>query len=142
MSWTETLGTDGYEMHMNSPIPGLPLIAVAAVAATAFAMSSLRAPPGMVTVRPLPAPAARGGARAQLEELVRYVRLYVLQNGAMPTALEDLVKAGFLEDVPNDPWGRPIRLVVLDAGQRDFRVVSHGPDGQEQSADDLSAGGR
>jgi hypothetical protein len=52
------------------------------------------------------------------------------------------VEAGFLEEAPMDPWGRPVGLLVLDGATRDFRLFSVGPDGDEKSEDDIVVGPR
>ena len=65
------------------------------------------------------------------------MKLYVLERNALPDALADLVKAGFLDELPRDPWGREIQLQVRDAAKREFRLLSLGPDGEAQTPDDL-----
>ncbi len=155
-SWT----ADGLEVRMHAPVPVMPL-ALAAGAAFGLAVGGRRARsmvsvrPGMPLEMPLPMPdvpeepaeegsdgARQQRARADLDELMRYVRLYLLEQNALPGSLDDLVKQGFLDQLPGDPWGRPYRLVVEDATAKRFRVASDGPDGKAGTADDLGSGPR
>jgi hypothetical protein len=145
----QVYGRDGMELHIAAPIPLMPILIAAVGAAAAFGVRSATqgsfTPP--MVVEPIPDEGPLGAsretqARAQLEELVRYVQLYVVERNKLPGSFQDLVDAGFLEETPQDPWGRPVGLLVLDAAKRDFRVHSAGPDGEEKSADDLVVGPR
>lgn len=53
-----------------------------------------------------------------------------------PSALGDLVAAGYLHGIPRDAWGRPLRVVcpgrIDTAG---FDVSSDGPDGEPGGTD-------
>ncbi len=147
----QVFNRDGLEMHLSAPIPMLPiaLVAVGVGAATMLATrrGAMESMPGIPLImvdpeEPVTAEIATVRARVQLEELVRYVSLFVLERGELPASLEALVKAGYLEALPEDPWGRPVLLIVFDAAKRDFRLVSVGPDGEEKSPDDILAGPR
>ncbi|MEO8874147.1 MAG: type II secretion system protein GspG [Polyangiaceae bacterium] len=51
-------------------------------------------------------------------------------SGKCPPALEDLVRGGYLRDLPLDAWGHSLRLTC--PGRRDaagFDLESDGPDG-------------
>lgn len=145
MAWTETFNRDGMELTLHSPVPLLPiLVGIGAGAALAFrsvAMPMREIEIGEPDVIVVPEEGS-GETQAQLEDLARYVKLYVLERGEMPAALGDLVKAGMIDAVPVDAWGNEVRLVVVDAATRAFRVVSAGPDGSLKTDDDLVAGGR
>jgi hypothetical protein len=49
-------------------------------------------------------------ATVDMEELARRVAAYRQQTGALPSAWEDLIRAGLLRTVPRDPTGSPYRL--------------------------------
>lgn len=70
--------------------------------------------------------------RASIGDASRAVASYrAASGGKCPGAMEDLVRAGHLLDVPIDGWSRPLRLVC--PGRKDpkgFDVVSDGPDGE------------
>ena len=93
--------------------------------------------------RPDQARAAR--AQADIGALSSALNLYRLDNGAYPTTeqgLEALVtrpatapvpsnwaNGGYLDRVPDDPWGRP--YIYLSPGVNGpFDIVSHGADGR------------
>lgn len=69
--------------------------------------------------------------RAMIGDTSRAVASYRAANAQKcPASMEDVVRAGFLLDVPLDGWDRPLRLVC--PGRKDpkgFDVVSDGPDG-------------
>jgi len=146
----QVFGRDGLELHISSPIPMLPIMAVAVGASVALMVPrramSLRDAKPMIIDEPKEWPEEEGDAtaraRTQLEELVRYVNLFVLERGELPASLQDLVKAGFLESLPEDPWGNAVLLVVFDVAKRAYRIVSVGPDGEEKTPDDILVGPR
>lgn len=148
-TWTP----DGMELRMHAPIPLLPVVAAVAAGAGMFMArrAEMRFRPGAIELpmeapmeeppmeEPVPdAEALTVKARADLDELTRYVRLYLLEQNALPKGLDDLVKQGFLDALPRDPWDRPYRLLVLDAAAKRFQLVSDGPDGKPGTPDDLS----
>jgi general secretion pathway protein G len=57
-------------------------------------------------------------------------------NGDCPRALADVVKGGYVTEMPIDAWGRPLRLTC--PGRRDpqgFDISSDGPDGEPGGLD-------
>jgi general secretion pathway protein G len=57
-------------------------------------------------------------------------------DGKCPRQLEDLGTLGYLTDVPDDAWGRPLRLVC--PSRRDgvpYDLSSDGPDGEPGGLD-------
>jgi general secretion pathway protein G len=70
--------------------------------------------------------------RASIGDATRAIASYRAANaGKCPPTLEDVVRAGYLLDVPLDGWDRPLRVVC--PGRKDpkgFDVVSDGPDGE------------
>jgi hypothetical protein len=149
-----TWGADGIELRLNAPIPVLPIAFGVGAAAALVTMrhggmmreTSLAR--SRVVVRPAPAPEAVPGdraltrARADLDELMRVVRLFALDKNRLPATLDDLVTEHFLESVRLDPWDHAYRLVVTDAKTRAFKVVSDGPDGRPGTPDDVAVAAR
>jgi general secretion pathway protein G len=83
-------------------------------------------------------------AITDLQQIHKAGELYYLQNpGKIPT-IEDLIREdengqAFLpgyENAPQDPWGNPYEIFQLQ-GTRNFAVFSRGPDGTEDTDDDL-----
>jgi general secretion pathway protein G len=57
-------------------------------------------------------------------------------EGKCPRQLEDLETLGYLTEVPDDAWGRPLRLVC--PGRREgvpYELSSDGPDGEPGGLD-------
>jgi general secretion pathway protein G len=55
---------------------------------------------------------------------------------ACPTSLTELVSGGYLQELPRDAWGHPLRVVC--PGRKDargFDVSSDGPDGEPGGRD-------
>jgi general secretion pathway protein G len=75
--------------------------------------------------------------RASIDLVDRSVYAYRADHsGACPRDLADLVSGGYARDVPQDAWGRPLRLTC--PGHRDargFEVSSDGPDGEPGGLD-------
>lgn len=69
--------------------------------------------------------------RASIGAAERAVAAYRADHGGTcPKELRELVGGGYVRDVPEDAWGRPLRLDC--PGRRDpagFDLVSDGPDG-------------
>ena len=70
--------------------------------------------------------------RATIGDAARAVTSFrAASGGKCPSGMEELVRAGYLLDIPLDGWDRPLRLVC--PGRKDpkgFDVVSDGPDGE------------
>ena len=83
-------------------------------------------------------------AKADLAAIHSTVKLYFIENGSVPT-LEELIEEddkgqAFLEgydEVPKDPWGNPYYIAVDRDNPRNYAVWSNGPDGIEDTEDDL-----
>ena len=81
--------------------------------------------------------AKAASARRDLAALASEVRGYRATVGALPATIEALgFRTGFVfgRNKPNDPWRNPYRYEVEGAG---FVVLSHGPDGQLGTKDDV-----
>ena len=84
-------------------------------------------------------------AKADLSSIDTAVQLYAMRKGRIPE-MEELITPddngqAFLpnyEEEPNDPWGNPYIIRGLD-GRLNYEVISYGPDGDEDTEDDLSS---
>lgn len=56
------------------------------------------------------------------------------ETGYPPASLAAL---GLDDDVLTDPWGNPYRYLLTDATERGYEIISDGPDGQPETADDV-----
>ena len=148
-----TWDDNGMSLSSQGPIP-MGMVFVGAVAASVMVpmIAMRRQAPGFA-----PPPIGIGGgpggpgnnnARLQIDiakmmarDAARHVRSYLLQNGALPTSLSELVKVEMLRKVPTDAWQNPFWLVVTDAEKNSFQIVSAGPDGKRGTDDDIAVDG-
>jgi general secretion pathway protein G len=81
--------------------------------------------------------AAVRATRAALSTAERAVFAYRADHaGECPRGLSEVVKGGYVAEMPIDAWGRPLRLTC--PGRRDplgFDVSSDGPDGEPGGLD-------
>jgi len=82
-------------------------------------------------------------AKTDLKLIHDGVKTYKLLNRRLPESLDELVEPNekgqsILESLPDDPWGNPYVLVEGETS-RTFEVISWGPDGDEETEDDLSS---
>ena len=89
--------------------------------------------------------------RTQLSRLHDSVECYLLDTGALPTSLDDLMLLPrhlanprlwdgpyFAEGVPLfDLWGEPYGYKVLEPAGAKYRIWSNGPDRRSLTADDI-----
>ena len=137
VTWNE----DGLVISMQSPVPLLPVVFVAAGAAAFLGVSRTSM---MSEVRMVPGGMDQGGdieaemdlelAKIQAEMLVEAVEFHRLAKGQIPDSLDELVKEGLMGSVPQDPWGGSYRLRA-EAGS--FVVESAGPDRRYGTPDDV-----
>lgn len=73
--------------------------------------------------------------RANLSALERAVLDYVLQQGKLPSSLQEISRFAPLGITLEDAWGRRIKYEKLSADN--FRLISAGPDGIFGTNDDL-----
>jgi hypothetical protein len=137
MTWNE----DGLVLDVRAPVPVLP-IAIMAGAVGYLAMGGYADMPDEEWVMevPMPVPGDEAEMDAQLaaiqgEMLVDAVSFYRLENGRLPASLRDVVDAGLMGELPEDPWGGAYRL--RSVGDRAFVVESAGPDRAFDTADDV-----
>lgn len=82
-------------------------------------------------------------AKTDLKLIHDGVKTYKLLNRRLPESLDELIEPNekgqsILESLPDDPWGNPYVLVEGETS-RTFEVISWGPDGDEETEDDLSS---
>ena len=82
-------------------------------------------------------------AKADVRAIADAVRRYRTQTGKLPDSLETLATKdergrSELEELPKDPWDHDY---ILREGDRptEFEVISMGPDGSENTEDDISS---
>ncbi len=159
MAFFTTWNRDGIAIHMHGPIP-LAGVMVAAVAvaipffsATRMSTRAMDLPdlvvdtgkeeakkkPGPRPLRPMPpaGPARIIKAQAHAAQIGRYVRTFMLTENRLPSDLQELVSSGTVGRLPKDPWGQAYTLRVIDKRTRRFQVISAGPDGLFDTADDV-----
>ncbi|HEX6811434.1 MAG TPA: type II secretion system major pseudopilin GspG [Planctomycetota bacterium] len=84
-------------------------------------------------------------ALADVRTIADAVRLYRSKNGKLPSleelATKDEKGRSMLEELPKDPWNNDY---ILREGDRptEFEVISMGPDGSENTDDDISSKGK
>ncbi len=104
-----------------------------------------------------PEQARRTKAEIQITSLETALKLYKLDNGSYPPTLRDLAassqpgsddsdpsKAGYLEKgkVPKDPWGNDFIYRCPGSDNREYDIVSYGPDsapGGERKNKDINS---
>lgn len=90
--------------------------------------------------------ANKKAASAQIAQLQQAVKLYQLSAQSYPGKLEDLMSnpgmddatwgGPYIEKIPVDPWQNPYVFSVQDGGKP--VISSNGPDGQSNTADDIT----
>ena len=80
--------------------------------------------------------------RTSVKTIHESVKMFYIQNSKLPDSLEDLIsedfKGGpFLESLDPDVWGND--YILRGETRNDFEVISAGPDGNEDSEDDISS---
>ena len=82
-------------------------------------------------------------AKTDVRSIAEAVMLYRVNKGKLPDTLDALVEKdekgrSQLEELPKDPWDHDY---ILRPGERstDFEVISVGPDGTENTEDDISS---
>ena len=63
------------------------------------------------------------------------IDLYHLKKQKYPARLQDLVAAGLMEKVPQDPWGHDY-IYASPAGAKPYSITSLGSDGQQGGTGD------
>lgn len=126
----------------NHPEAGLTLVEMIVVLAIIALVAALIIP----SVIGRPDQARVTVANADLRTISAALKMYRLDNGAYPTTqqgLEALVERpssapapanwapdGYLEDVPEDPWGKPYSYQSPTTDGRGFALLSLGKDGE------------
>jgi general secretion pathway protein G len=93
--------------------------------------------------------ARTSAAKADVASLKVALNSFEVDTGRFPTneeGLDALVnkpgdlqgwKRPYVEKVPNDPWGHPYVYRCPGSSNKDFDLISMGPDGKEGGGDDV-----
>ena len=81
-------------------------------------------------------------AQSDVRSIADAVRMYRVNNGKLPESLDVLTQSDsgrpLLEELPKDPWEHDYMLRQGDR-PNEFEVISMGPDGSENTDDDISS---
>lgn len=85
-------------------------------------------------------------AKMEVGRIADAVEMFFIQSGRLPEGLEELIQPdekgqAWLkghESVPVDPWNHEYRLIPGEH-RGTFEVISSGPDGMEDTEDDISS---
>jgi len=83
--------------------------------------------------------AAMTVTRTLIVQMREQLNVFKLSHGRYPDRLEELVRAGYLHELPLDAWKRAFVYRVPGPDGRPFEVLSRGADGKEGTEDDLSS---
>lgn len=73
-------------------------------------------------------------AKAEITKMAGFVKLYKQKSGKYPTTdegLQALVDAGYMEEVPMDPWKNPYNYASPGSGGQKFEICSDGPESDD-----------
>ncbi|MCD4785458.1 MAG: type II secretion system major pseudopilin GspG [Candidatus Eremiobacteraeota bacterium] len=88
--------------------------------------------------------------KIQLKEVEKALEIYRLDNGNYPTQEQGLIALfekpedepvpkkwkQYMDDIPNDAWGNEF-IYIIPGEHKDFDLYSKGPDGSEETEDDI-----
>lgn len=106
---------------------GMTLVEIIVVIAIILVLTSILAF-GIFTVF---GEAKADAARVQISRLESRVQIYIARKGSAPSGGEGLATVLAPDDVPNDPWGNPYRMVTPGPNGKAYDIISLGSDGVE-----------
>lgn len=77
-------------------------------------------------------------AKAEIDKISGFVKLYKMDHGKYPTTdqgLEALVDGSFIDEVPLDPWKNEYSYEAPGSHGKKFEICSMGPDEDDESDD-------
>ena len=83
-------------------------------------------------------PAQSKTARVQIANFEQALQHYYLEHNATYPASLDALVPDYLDEIPVDPWGNPYLYQYPGSHNRDFDIVSYGPDGSPGGDDDIT----
>ncbi len=131
--------------HRRSALPGFTLIELLLVLVILAILAAVVVPKFTGRTEQ----ARQSAAKADIASLKVALSVFETDTGRFPTTEEGMQalvdkppelqgwQHSYVEKVPNDPWGHPYIYRCPGAGNKDFDVVSSGPDGREGTADDI-----
>ena len=75
--------------------------------------------------------------QGQINDLVKKVKLYKLENAKYPESWDDLIEAGSIDEVPVDAWFQELNLEVPGTHGGKVDIWSVGADEQSDTDDDI-----
>jgi general secretion pathway protein G len=119
---------------MSNREKGFTLIELLVVMVILGLLVGLVAPKVMRRIKP----AKMQTARVQIANFEQALQQYYLENNSTyPAALDALVPE-YLDEVPKDPWQNPYTYTFPGSHNKDFDIVSGGPDGSIGGDDDIT----
>ncbi|MCX6356818.1 MAG: type II secretion system major pseudopilin GspG [Candidatus Aureabacteria bacterium] len=83
-------------------------------------------------------PAQSKTARIQIANFEQAIQHYYLENNAAyPSTIEALAPE-YMDDIPQDPWGRPYVYRFPGTHNKEYDIESYGPDGAPGGDDDIT----
>lgn len=80
-------------------------------------------------------------AQTSVHTIADAIELYCVKNGSLPSSIEALTaeeKGGpYIKQLEKDPWDHD--FVLRGETKKDYEVLSLGPDGSENTEDDISS---
>ena len=83
-------------------------------------------------------PAKVQTARVQIANFEQALQQYYLENNSAYPATLDALVPEYLDEVPKDPWQNPYTYSFPGSHNKDFDIVSGGPDGSIGGDDDIT----
>ena len=96
----------------------------------------------LVSVVPILAEGKANTTQAFVDKAADQVQAYYMANDSYPADLSALEDAGYIERIPNDPYGNAYVYATpaVYTTSIGFDLYSSGPDGTAQTSDDIGAG--
>ena len=95
--------------------------------------------------------AKKKAAKVEIESLKSAIQGFRMHVGRYPETLSELVEkpedeeeaknwsGPYLERLPTDPWGREYEYNCPGDNEREYEIISFGPDGEKGTEDDITS---
>lgn len=125
--------SQGHPIHQHRAFSLVELIVVMVILGLLAGLVAVRTRGYLVSSK-------QNAAKAEISNLVKAIETFYADQGRYPTTDEGIAVLasgtsswpdGFINKVPNDPWGNPYEYFSPGGGGEPFEVVSLGADGRE-----------